>query len=207
MRVVAQVIALFLTSTAWAVEVPQPEPMSAPVFEGSVAVGALSGKAYSLRVDSELMTEPTIEGRVTAIGGTGNDIVVLVLSETDYINWKNNHSVSAIYSSGQVTVAELAVPLSKAGTYYVVFSNLFSGITPKTVTGRIDLKWTRMPTAAELAAAEELAMLERETAKGKQQERIAVTVLVVLSLALGTGGAIAWIAATRKKKGSTTKAS
>src|SRR5207244_10907833 len=46
---------------------------------------------------------PTVSGRFTASGGTGNDIAVMVLSQEDFINWQNGHASTAYYSSGKTT--------------------------------------------------------------------------------------------------------
>lgn len=114
---------------------------TAPVLNGSVAVQALGYVAYSVTVTPSVMTNPHIAGHVQAVGGSGNDIVVMVFSATDFVNWKNNHSVAPLFNSGQVTAADINVAVPDAGDYVVVLSNTFSAFTPKTVAGDIHLAW------------------------------------------------------------------
>ncbi len=67
-----------------------------------------------------------VTGSFNASGGTGNDIEVLLLEESNFENWKNGHSAPALYSSGHITTGKIDVPLGQTGTYYIIFSNIFS---------------------------------------------------------------------------------
>ena len=124
---------------------------SQDVLRGSVAIEAGSYQSYTLTIDQSEMTNPAVVGHVEAAGGTGNDIKVFVMSKSDYLNWKNDHPVSALYASGQVTAADVNVSLPTSGTYYVVISNAFSTLTPKTVSGTLRLTWTPAVVAAAAA--------------------------------------------------------
>jgi hypothetical protein len=126
-----------------------PPGTSVPVVNGSVAVPALGYAFYTVRVDRSAMNNAMIVGHVEATGGTGNDIEVLVGTESDFTNWENGHAASPIYDSGKVTAADVRASLPESGTYVVVFSNAFSTFTPKTVTGSLRLAW--MPPILSLA--------------------------------------------------------
>jgi hypothetical protein len=145
------VVLASLASPLHAADEPQVTWKSAPVFRGSVNVQAAASTRYEIRVDKKSMKSPRLVGRVTASGGKGNDVIVLVLTEADYVNWRNNRPTRPLYESGQVKLADLSVALPASGIYYVVFSNLFSGMTPKTISGKLDLRWG--PTAPQAVAA------------------------------------------------------
>lgn len=127
---------------------------SLKVFSGSAVIQAGSYTTWQLNIDIDAMDTPTLAGRVTASGGEGNDIRVLVVTDSGLQNWKNNHGSNAIYSSGKVTVADVAASFAKSGTYYLVMDNTFSPLTAKTVTGELTLEWNSVDveTAIGLAA-------------------------------------------------------
>ena len=75
-----------------------------------------------------------MRGDFTASGGLGNDIEVLLLSETDLTNWRNGHAASMLYDSGKVTTGAINVNLPPdPRTYYLVFNNRFSALARKSV--------------------------------------------------------------------------
>src|SRR6266850_8013479 len=76
---------------------------SADVLNGSVAVSSVSWVRYPVIVNAGML-HPRLSGRLTATGGTGNDIVVAVMNDADFTNWANGHAGSPLYSSGQVTI-------------------------------------------------------------------------------------------------------
>ena len=84
----------------------------------------------------------TVQGRFTASGGAGNDVVVFIFPEDDFVNWQNNHDSKVLYQSGQVTQASINAELPGPGTYYLVFSNNFSVISPKAVQADITINYT-----------------------------------------------------------------
>jgi hypothetical protein len=84
----------------------------------------------------------TLQGHFAATGGSGNDVEVYMLPEDGFTNWENIHSATPLYSSGRVTQDTLNVALPPdAGTYYLVFSNKFSLVTPKAVQTNITLTY------------------------------------------------------------------
>ena len=141
---------------------------------------------FEPKVDLELMAEPRLVGHLTASGGTGNDVEVLVMTETEFVNWKNGHETETLFNSGQTTAIDLDLPLEKTGQYYLVISNLFSGITPKTVAGTVDLKW-------QLTEAQKTAAAASNTAS------VVLIGLILLAVA-ALGGWLAWFVANRKRK-------
>lgn len=84
----------------------------------------------------------TMKGHFTASGGSGSDIQVVVVNEDEYVNWQNGHPTKTFYNSGKVTQDSISITLpSDAATYYIVFSNKFSLLTPKAVQASVDLNF------------------------------------------------------------------
>ena len=60
------------------------------------------------------------------------------------MNRRNHHPVTAMYSSQEVTQGTVNLPLpNDAGTYYLVFNNRFSVISPKAVEDNLTLQYTK----------------------------------------------------------------
>ena len=98
-----------------------------------LTVGSTSYHFFKLEVPSGA-TSVHLEGSFTASGGSGNDVEVYVLPETDFVNWQNQHAAKTYYNSGKVTVGNFSVNLpTDAGTYYLVFDNRFSLLSNKEV--------------------------------------------------------------------------
>jgi|WetSurMetagenome_2_1015567.scaffolds.fasta_scaffold50446_4 hypothetical protein len=122
----------------------EPEPTiqahSQSIVHDIVTVKAGGYHYYTVTVASG-MQDARITGRFTASGGSGNDIIVLVLDSDGFTNWSNNHEVPAYYSSGKVTTGSLDVLLHAPGTYYLVLSNTFSTVTTKDVRANMDFDY------------------------------------------------------------------
>ena len=114
---------------------------SEPVVNGELSVNPGDYAYYSFEVPSDA-TDPQLTISFTASGGSGNNIYVYVMDSTDFINWQNGNSASAIYNSGKVTTASTTVYLPGPGIYYVVFDNTFSWISTKTVSANIVLQYS-----------------------------------------------------------------
>lgn len=71
-------------------------------------------------------------GRFKAEGGSGSDIICLILSEEGFENYKHGHRAECFYNSEKVTVGKIDVELAE-GTYYLVLSNGFSVFSNKVV--------------------------------------------------------------------------
>lgn len=79
--------------------------------------------------------------RFRAYGGTGNDIRMLVLDETNYLNFVNGHRATPLLDSGVLTTQTFKVPVHTTGKHYVVFDNMFSMFTPKTVVCSVEAEF------------------------------------------------------------------
>jgi len=118
-----------------------PQEYSFNIVNGLITVSAGNYQAYPFTIPSGAMNA-NIVGNFTASGGSGNDIIVLIMDATAFVNWKNGHQVSVYYDSGQLTTSNFDVSLPAGGSYYLVFSNTFSIISTKNVQTRADLSYT-----------------------------------------------------------------
>jgi hypothetical protein len=119
-----------------------PSTHTVNIVNGLITVNGLGYEYYPFYVPSGA-TNVYVQGSFTASGGFGNDIEVLVMDSTDFINWQNGHQASAYYDSGQLTTSSFDVPLpSGPGTYYLVYSNTFSIISQKNVNTQANLSYT-----------------------------------------------------------------
>ena len=174
-----------------------PSPVTAqeqrtPILNGSVAVEATGYVTYTVKVDAASMVNPRIVGHVQATGGSGNDIEVVVFTETQFINWKNSHKQGSLFTSGQITASDVDVPLDGSGTYYVMLSNVFSAFTPKTVEGNLALVWTTPPPPP--------PSTEEQNAQNTLIGTGIAVIVGVLVFAGAIGGLIVWLVMSRKKK-------
>ena len=104
------------------------------------------GKHYDIpfSVDVNAMRNVRVAGSFRASGGSGNDIIAIIMDDMAYINWVNGHKVSVLYSSGKITVADMNVAITASGKYHLVFSNNFSIFSSKDVSARVDLEWSEL---------------------------------------------------------------
>jgi hypothetical protein len=121
----------------------QPQPKLQTQSIGNAAFTAKNGGShyYKLIVPAGAYGV-SLKGHFTATGGSGNDIQVMVVNEDEYVNSQNGHGAKNFYHSGQVTQGsiDLALP-SDAATYYVVFDNGFSFLSPKAVQANLELSY------------------------------------------------------------------
>ena len=96
---------------------------------------------YPITVPADA-TNVSVDGHFTATGGLGNDIEVYVLTEDNFVNFKNGHPSPTLYNSGKVTQDSISVTLPASGNYYLVFNNNFSLLTPKAVQASATLHFT-----------------------------------------------------------------
>ena len=118
-----------------------PQQYKNTIFSGSVLVNSNSYVYYTFSIPTSA-SNAILSGSFTASGGSGNDIKVYVMSQTDFTNWKNGHAANAYYQSGQKTTGNLNVSLP-VGDYVLAFDNTFSLITKKNVSGQIVLTYTK----------------------------------------------------------------
>ena len=86
-------------------------------------------------------TNVKLQGHFTATGGSGNDIEVWLVTEDGFTNWQNGHAATTFYNSGRVTQDALNASLPGTGTYYLVFNNKFSFLSPKAVQANMSLSF------------------------------------------------------------------
>jgi zinc ribbon protein len=87
-------------------------------------------------------TNVSVDGHFSATGGAGNDIEVVILNEDNFANFQNHHDAQTYYNSGKVTQDSIHAVLAGGGTYYLVFNNGFSLLTPKAVAADATLHFT-----------------------------------------------------------------
>ena len=98
-----------------------------------IAVAANGAQMWTLTLDTAVLKQCVLKGHIVAAGGTGNDIHVLLLDATNYLNWKNGHEAKTLFNSGQITATDLNVPIAQSGQYFLILDNRFSMLTDKTV--------------------------------------------------------------------------
>jgi hypothetical protein len=75
----------------------------------------------------------TLTGQFEASGTSDNDIAVYVLTEDAFVVWQTGYSTRTYYESGKASHGTIAAELpSRAGIYYVIFSNGFPASDAKT---------------------------------------------------------------------------
>lgn len=119
--------------TATVVKPPVPQPYFVTIADTAITVNADSYAWYTFTVPPGANTV-VVNGHFTATGGSGNDIEVYILNEDGFVNLKNGHATRTFYNSGKVTTAAIGAVLPNLpATYYLVFDNQFSLLTPKAV--------------------------------------------------------------------------
>ncbi|MHB8078104.1 MAG: M48 family metallopeptidase [Candidatus Krumholzibacteriia bacterium] len=106
-----------------------------------VLVPSGSYKVYPFKLTPAARHEVALMGHFIASGGSGNDIRLLVFDTTNFLNWKNNHEARALYESGPVTAADLSLPITTQGDYFLVLDNTFSFMSDKTVASEIYVQY------------------------------------------------------------------
>jgi hypothetical protein len=109
--------------------------------DGAFTVSAAAFSLLQVNVSGG-MQSARVNGSFVARGVTTNDIIVLVMSEMNAINWYNGNAYTALYESGQTTTASFNVNLG-AGKFYVIFDNRFSTTEDKEVAAHLELVWTQ----------------------------------------------------------------
>ena len=118
-----------------------PQQYTQNIVNGLITVGAGDYNTYQFTCPGD-SSGCSVQGSFTASGGSGNDIIVLILDSTDYINWQNGHQASAYYNSGQLTTSSISASVPAGGTYYLVYDNTFSAISSKNVQTTVNLNYT-----------------------------------------------------------------
>jgi zinc-ribbon domain len=116
-------------------------PRTVPITNGAFTVQAKGYNYYKLTVPPGA-TNVSVDGHFSATGGAGNDIEVVILNEDNFANFQNHHDAQTYYNSGKVTQLSINAVLPGGGTYYLVFNNGFSLLTPKAVAADATLQYT-----------------------------------------------------------------
>ena len=109
-------------------------PSVMPLVSGAFTIGAGQSKSTRFVVPNRAI----VSGRFRAPGNY-NNVEVFIVDEDGYENFTKGYSVSPLYNSGKVAVGTVSVTLG-AGVYYIVFSNVYSIITPKAVEADISIQ-------------------------------------------------------------------
>lgn len=91
-----------------------------------VPYGGYIGKEFTAQAGFQC----GLHGSVIATEGGNEDLIVYILNDTEFINWKTNPSTAATFASAQQKAISLDVPL-KPGHYQLIISNRFSAMTNK----------------------------------------------------------------------------
>ena len=111
------------------------------IVNGLITVQAGSYNYYAFTVPAGAANIHVV-GTFTATGGGGNDIVVYIMDQTDFVNWSNRHQSTAYYNSGQLTTESFDIDLGPGISYDLVYSNIFSAFTSKNVQTTANLFYT-----------------------------------------------------------------
>jgi hypothetical protein len=118
-------------------------PITNTITNGALTVNATAYSSYQFTVPNGV-TGVSVNGHFTASGGMGNDIIAYILDEDGFVNFKNGHPANTFYNSGKITQGTIGAVLpNTSGTYYLVFDNRYSLITPKAVQVNAVLGYTQ----------------------------------------------------------------
>jgi hypothetical protein len=111
------------------------------IANGAFDIAARTFKPITVTVPAGV-ANPRIEGTFTASGGSGDDIEVTVLEQSQFLNWQNRHQFTPIYQSGRITADRIRISLpANPASYVMVFSNRFSLLSAKGVTADLKLRY------------------------------------------------------------------
>lgn len=117
------------------------QPVAQKLYSGQMVVGPGQTQFWTLNISPQ-MVEARLVGSFHAMGGTGNDIQVVVANPSEFENWKNGHQAKVYYSTQRTTNGQFNVQLAP-GTYVLAFSNGFSALTAKEVAAEVELDYQR----------------------------------------------------------------
>src|SRR5262245_18574457 len=136
MRWIAAYVLVAFVGLASAQAVLAQQQAESPVVQSTFRVEPGKAHYFQFKLPS-YYRDGRVAGNALASGGSGNDIRVLVLTEQQFQVWTRSPHPQSLYDSGQRRSVVLSVPLNDPGTYYVVFDNRFSGLSPKSVQADI----------------------------------------------------------------------
>ena len=115
------------------------EPFSLNLLSGQIIVppGGYYRKVFEIGNQSDQRLHVTFN----AAGGSGNDIIVVVLPVSEYPNWANRHTTQLCYTTpGKQTTGKFEVTnfFKGVGTYVLIFDNRFSPLSAKYLEVQVD---------------------------------------------------------------------
>jgi zinc-ribbon domain len=110
------------------------------IVNGLVTVNAGTYETYTFTVPSGA-SNVQVSGSFTASGGSGNDVRIFILAQSDFVNWANGHSSQCYYQSGQTSTGTISASLPTSGTYVLVYDNTFSVFSQKNVNTEVDVSY------------------------------------------------------------------
>jgi hypothetical protein len=112
------------------------------IVSGNIAVGVDSYE-YRKFVTLEDASKPIVRGNFI-VGGSYNDIHVLILDADGFDRWKVGVSPEKVYySSAFAVTGDLEANVPKGETLYLIFDNTFTANSEKIVTADIELAYLR----------------------------------------------------------------
>lgn len=128
------------TPTQPAIAIPVPFPRSIQL--GARAFTLSAGQySYVHFTVAPGWSQVFVNGNFQAQGGSGNDVVALILDKDQLINWQNSPSTPTCYNSGQVTIGTIHAGPLPPGDYNLVFSNTFPLFANKAITANVKLEY------------------------------------------------------------------
>jgi hypothetical protein len=120
-----------------------PTPYTVNVISGSIAVNANSYNCVSFSVPKGALN-PVLQGNFTSSGDSqNNNVIVTVMSQTDFVNWQNGRQSSTYYNKDLFPMATGNINITlPSGTYYIVFGSA-TWMQAKTVSAQIDLTYSK----------------------------------------------------------------
>jgi len=98
-------------------------PHAETIAEGSVRIKPNGFASYTVTIP-EGAIHVVVTGQFDASGRAEKDIQVLLLTDAEFVIWQGGYAISPYYDSGEISQSRLEAPLpSRAGTYYLIFSN------------------------------------------------------------------------------------
>ena len=86
------------------------------------------------------MRDIHVTGHFLALGGSRNDIEVLLSEEKEFGKWMDGQRAKVYYQSGRATSGDIDAKLPPFdATYYLCFNNRFSVLSAKTINADISL--------------------------------------------------------------------
>src|SRR5471030_110358 len=118
-------------------------PVIQNIASGQSVITANGYAFYRFQVTPAMRTAH-VTGRFSAVGGSGNDIAVILATEEEATNWINGHLAKAFYTTpGRETTGTFDVHLGP-GSYCFAISNRFSAFSSKNVLLQVDLNYSRI---------------------------------------------------------------